>query len=44
MILFQMSAFLDSKNIINKIRSKVNNLAFMPSGFDFDDRNWTQIA
>ena len=37
MILFQMSAFW-SKNVVNKIRSKVNNLAFMPSGFDFDDR------
>ena len=29
---------LETKNVINKIRSKVNNLAFMPSGFDFDDR------
>lgn len=27
-----------AKNVVNKIRSKVNNLAFMPSGFDFDDR------
>ena len=42
MILFQMSAFW-SKNVVNKIRSKVNNLAFMPSGFDFDDRSGRRL-
>lgn len=27
-----------AKNVINEIRQKINNLVFMPSGFDFDDR------
>lgn len=27
-----------AKNLVGKIRSKVNNLSFMPSGFNFDDR------
>lgn len=27
-----------AKALVDKIRSKVNNLSFMPSGFNFDDR------
>lgn len=27
-----------AKNVVNRIREKVNKLTFMPSGFDFDDR------
>lgn len=27
-----------ARNVINRIRSKVNQLAFMPSGFSFDNR------
>ena len=27
-----------AKNVVNRIRDKVNKLVFMPSGFDFDDR------
>lgn len=27
-----------AKNVVSRIRSKVNRLSFMPSGFDFDER------
>lgn len=27
-----------AKNVVSRIRSKVNQLSFMPSGFDFDDK------
>lgn len=27
-----------AKNVVNRIREKVNKLSFMPSGFNFDDR------